>query len=184
MLHPIAPFVTESIWQALPHDGETIVTASWPDADEIPTDEIATSTYERLRAAVGRIRDVRSELGLAPRERLTLEVPATLDRELRALLEQHAGATCVERPSAAVVDDPLAAVGVRAPAGVLRGRYAKELVRLDGEVMRLERKLANEQFVGKASPEVVAKERRKLADYEAERALVRERLAAVQAEDQ
>ncbi len=74
------------------------------------------------------------------------------------------------------------AVTVRAPAGVLRTRYAKDLSRLDAEVERLEKKLANAQFTSKASAEIVAKEREKLTGYEAERTRVRELLAGVPAE--
>jgi valyl-tRNA synthetase len=76
LLHPIAPFVTEEIWQALPHDGKTIVTASWPDPEEIPVDaQEAAARYEALKTVVGKVRDVRAELGLAPREKMTIDVP-------------------------------------------------------------------------------------------------------------
>jgi valyl-tRNA synthetase len=50
LLHPIAPFVTEEIWQALPHDGKTIVTAMWPDPEEVPTDAAAFARYETLKS--------------------------------------------------------------------------------------------------------------------------------------
>ncbi len=193
LLHPIAPFVTEEIWQALPHDGRTIVTASWPDPAEIPVDRAAAARYATLQAVVGKARDMRAQLGLPPREKLTIEVPATLDEGARALLALHANATLASPRAnvrleanlheSLVTTDSLLAATVRAPAAVLRERYGKELDRLDGEVARLEKKLGNEQFVGKASPDVVAKEREKLAGYEAERARVRGRLAALEAEE-
>ena len=75
--------------------------------------------------------------------------------------------------------DPLAGVTVRAPAALLRERYRKEGARLDNEVARLEGKLGNSQFTSKASPDVVAKEREKLAGYEAARARVRALLAGL-----
>ncbi len=180
LLHPIAPFVTEEIWQSLPHDGATIVTASWPDPSEIPLDEAAARRYERLMATVGKARDMRAELGLPPREKLTLAVPATLDEEARTLLALHANASLDE--SDAVEGEPLDAVAVRAPTAVLRVRYKKELARLDDEVARLESKLADERFTSKAPPDVVAKEREKLAGYRGDRARVEASLHAVETE--
>jgi valyl-tRNA synthetase len=185
LLHPIAPFVTEEIWQALPHDGRTIVTASWPDPAEIPVDREAAARYATLQGVVTKARDMRAQLGLAPREKLTIEVPDTLDPGAGALLALHANASLVTSPrDGAPAGDPLLAATVRAPAGVLRERYGREAERLDAEVARLEKKLGNQQFVGKASPDVVAKEREKLAGYEAERARVRVLVAALEAEGQ
>ena len=183
LLHPIAPFVTEEIWLALPHDGKTIVTAMWPDPDEIAVDAAAAARYETLREVVGRVRDLRSELGLAPREKMTVDVPASLDADARALLGLHANATIVE---AAAVDtsaegEPLLAATPRAPAALLRARYAKDVVRLDGELRRLAEKLGNERFVSRAAPDVVAGERAKLAAYEAERIRTAELLARLEA---
>ncbi len=183
LLHPFCPFVTEEIWLALPHDGATIVTASWPDPAEIPSDPQAAARYERLKTVVAKVRDMRAQLGLAPSEKLSLEVPPALDAGARSLLAQHANAAIIEsaqpQPPAA---DPLSAVTVRAPAELLRARYTKEASRLDAEVERLVRKLANEGFVSKASPDVVTKEREKLAGYEQERDRVRALLAGLDAE--
>jgi valyl-tRNA synthetase len=182
LLHPIAPFVTEEIWQLLPHDGKTIVTASWPDPEEIATDAAAAARYETLKTVVAKVRDLRAELGLAPKEKLTIDVPPSLDDDARALLALHAHADVVDAAAlAGVAGDPLLGATARAPRGVLLERARKDVARLGGEVERLERKLANEQFVGKASPEVVAKERAKLAAYEAERARAAEAVTALAA---
>jgi valyl-tRNA synthetase len=184
LLHPIAPFITEEIWQALPHDGKTIVTASWPDPAEIPVDAHAAERYETLKTVVGKVRDLRAELGLAPREKLTIDVPPELDADARALLALHAHATIVVNTSLVANGvDPLLAATPRAPEGLLRDRYHKDIVRLDGEIERLEKMLGNQQFTSKASPEAVAKNREKLAAYEAERERVRAGLAAMGSED-
>jgi len=179
LVHPIAPFVSEEIWQALPHDGATIVTASWPDAGEVPVFPGESARYEQLKTVVGKAREMRAELGLAPREKLTLIVPAGLDEETRTLLSLHAGATL----EAGAAGDALDAVTVRAPRALLEARYAKEIQRLDGEVARLEKKLGNEGFTSKASPDVVAKEREKLANYVNERDRVRAAQSALGGED-
>jgi valyl-tRNA synthetase len=182
LLHPIAPFVSEEIWQALPHDGKTIVTALWPQTDEIAADRASYERYEALKGVVGKVRDLRAQLGLAPRERLTLEVPPELDADARALLALHAHATLVDVPGLSGEGDPLLAATARAPHGVLRERYRKDVLRLDGEVERLERKLANPQFASKAAPDVVAKERAKLGDYERERARVVAQLMRIESD--
>ncbi|GAC1307700.1 MAG: valine--tRNA ligase [Vulcanimicrobiaceae bacterium] len=184
LLHPIAPFVTEEIWQALPHDGKTIVTAMWPDPDEIVVDEAAAARFETLRLVVGKVRDLRAELGLAPRERMTIDVPPGLDADARALLAVHAHATLVDAPSlGAVGEEPLLAATPRAPLGLMRERHRKEIVRLDGEIERLDKKLGNEQFVAKASPDVVSNERTKRGVYEAERERARQQLETLDAGD-
>jgi valyl-tRNA synthetase len=181
LLHPIEPFVTEEIWQALPHDGKTIVTAMWPDPDEIVVDAHVAARYDDLRIAVGKVRDLRAELGLAQREKLTLDVPPELDDDLRELLAQHANAVLENAPSlAGSPSDALARVSPRAPTAILRERYAKELVRLESEVARLEKKLNNESYTSKASPEAVSKDREKLVGYEAELARTRAGLAALE----
>jgi len=183
LLHPIAPFVTEEIWQALPHDGRTIVTAMWPDAEDIAVDRDAHARYDVLRGVVGRVRDLRAELGLPPREKLTVEVPAALEGDARVLLALHAHVTVVDAPGlSAAGGDPLLAATPRAPAAILRERYRKEVARLDAEVARGQKKLASEAFTAKAAADVVAKERAKLADYERERARVAEALARLEAE--
>jgi valyl-tRNA synthetase len=180
LLHPMEPFVTEEIWQTLPHDGATIVTASWPDPAEIPADPAAAARFETLKSVVAKARDLRVALGLSPREKLTIDVPPELDPEMRGLLTQLAAATLVESAAAGPpAADPLLAVMVRAPHDLLRERYARDIARLDAEVERVEKKLGNAQFTAKAAPDVVAKEREKLLTYETERARARAQLAAL-----
>ncbi len=180
LLHPIEPFVTEEIWQALPHDGKTIVTAMWPDPDEIVVDAATAARYERVRTAVGKVRDFRAELKLAPNEKLTIKTPADLPADEAELLKAHANAELV--PGAASADAAGAAIDrivVEAPVAKLAERYRKEAARLEAEVDRLEKKLDNPAFTSKASPEAVSKDREKLAGYEAELARARSGLATL-----
>jgi valyl-tRNA synthetase len=188
LLHPISPFVTEEIWQALPHDGKTIVTASWPDPDEIPVDRAAAERYELLKGVVAKVRDLRAQLGLAPREKMTIDVPRDLDDDASALLALHAHAEILKTLPASdrtngSPADPLLSAIPRAPEALMRERYGREIARLDGEIERLVKMLSNEQFASKASPEAVAKNRDKLAAYEAERERARAGLRAMDSED-
>ncbi|HET7815645.1 MAG TPA: class I tRNA ligase family protein, partial [Candidatus Baltobacteraceae bacterium] len=161
LLHPVAPFITEEVWLTIPHDGQTIMTASWPDTEEIPLDREGAKTFDDLRATVERLRNLRAEIGLQPRERLTVLVPESLPEAEASLLATLAAGT-IERRSG--LDD----VRGEAPAGVLAERYKKEAERLRAEVARGEAKLANEKFVANAKPGVVAKEREKLEGYRAQ----------------
>jgi valyl-tRNA synthetase len=180
LLHPIEPFVTEELWLAIPHDGQTIMTATWPDPLEVPVDPAAAELFEGVQAAVERVRTLRAELGLSPRERLTLDVPENLPEEAAALLAHFANAG-VERGAAAgaTPGEALARVNARAPEAAMRTRYEKERERLRSEVLRGEKKLGNEAFLSKAAPDVVAKDREKLEAYRAELARVEAALAAI-----
>jgi valyl-tRNA synthetase len=173
LLHPIEPFITEEVWLTLPHDGQTIMTATWPDPAEIPVDRDAAEVFEALQRTVERLRNLRAEIGLQPRDVLTLEVPDAVPEPLASLLATYAGgnAQAVEVPAQTVLD-ALAEVRGLAPKGVLAERYKKEAARLRSEVERGAGKLANERFVANAKPEVVAKEREKLEGYRAELARV------------
>jgi valyl-tRNA synthetase len=169
IMHPIAPFVTEEIWQSLPHDGYTIVTASWPDPSEIPSYPDAAVRYETMRATVDRLRNARHDFGLADRQKLSIFVPAPLSRhaEVLDLLALHAGAE-IRADGAAEgqsFDDMMSAIRVEAPKAQLAERYTKEVTRLRAEVERGEKKLSSESFVARAPADVVAKEREKLDTY-------------------
>ncbi len=180
LLHPIAPFISEEVWLALPHDGHSITTATWPDPLEIPLDRAAGTEFEALQRCAERLRNLRAEMGLQPKEPLTLDVPADVPESVASTLA-HFVAGSVERmaPSGATLEDALAAIGARAPHDVLFGRYRKDVQRLRNEVERLERKLENAAFVAKAAPGVVAKEREKLEGYRSEFARVEAALAAL-----
>jgi valyl-tRNA synthetase len=157
------------------------MTATWPDPLEVPVDRDAAALFEALREVTERIRNLRAEIGLQPKERVTLEVPENVEAELAALLA-HLSSGTVRRSAAAGATpaQALAAVRPEAPRAVLEERYRKEIARLRNEVERIERKLANGQFVAKAAPDVVAKERSKLEGYRQEYARTEALLAQIE----
>jgi len=178
LLHPIAPFISEEVWLALPHDGETIVTANWPDPLEVPDFPSAARDFESVQRTVERIRNQRASLGLHPRDRVALDVPANLSEEVSQLLELFATAS-IQRGEMlpGKLDEILGAVNARAPRELLAARYLREAQHLRSEIDRGEKKLGNEAFVSKAAPDVVAKEREKLNAYRGELARVENALA-------
>jgi len=178
LLHPIAPFISEEVWLALPHDGETIVTANWPDPLEIPAFESDAGTFAAMQRAVERIRNLRTEIGLHPRDRVVLDVPANVSDEIAGLLTLLSTATVEpSAPAGGDIEEALAAIGVRAPRDLLAQRYRKEAEQLRSEIDRGERKLGNEAFVAKAAAGVVDKERKKLESYRGDLARVEAALA-------
>jgi valyl-tRNA synthetase len=178
VLHPIAPFISEEVWLALPHDGVTIMTATWPDRLEVPVDREAAAAFELHMAATEQIRRLKSELELP----LSSKPPTTLPGDLpqiAALLrytEAAAGVTIAVDPAR---EGGINAIVVEAPVSLMLERYRKDAVRLRSEVERGELKLGNEAFVAKAAPDVVAKEREKLEGYRNELARVEAALASM-----
>jgi valyl-tRNA synthetase len=178
LLHPLAPFISEEVWLALPHDGETIVTANWPDPLEIPAFENDARAFALLQRTVERVRNARAEIGLHPRDRIVLDAPKDLPQEVSELLTLLAVAEIEHGPPAGNgTEEAFAAIAVRAPRELLAQRYRKEAQRLRSEIDRGERKLQNDAFVAKAAPTVVAKEREKLEGYRSELARVEAALA-------
>ena len=170
-MHPIAPFVTEEIWQTLPHDGATIVTASWPDLAEIPSFPDDAAVFGAVIEKVDQLRNARSEWAIAPKDWMRVEIPASLAAE-RGIVEPiatlaRAQITTYDGGDGSLRDRILAVRGV-ADTAKLRERYTREIARLESEVARSEKKLANESFVAKASADVVAAERAKLEEYRRE----------------
>jgi valyl-tRNA synthetase len=185
-LHPIEPFVTEEIWQFLPHDGQTIVTASWPDAAEIPAFPAEAELFASVIAAVERVRNAKAELELGPKDKVRLrsaplpaEIVALFATLVRGEITFAPGPPDGERPSSAEIAARLAQIDVVADPAVLHERYTRQTVKLDAEVARLERKLGNPQFVEKAKADVVASERAKLDAYRRDLERAREALRAL-----
>ncbi|MBC5829678.1 MAG: valine--tRNA ligase [Candidatus Eremiobacteraeota bacterium] len=173
LLHPIQPFITEEVWLALPHDGVTILTASWPDPLEVPSFPEETAQFESLRRTVERIRTLRAEMEIAPRVKITLHVPRTVPRDASRLLGLFTYGTPIEAAgSYQSFDEALSNVTAQAPLEVLQQRYVRRHQELLREVERSETKLSNEGFVNKAAPQTVAKERDKLQNYRNELARV------------
>ncbi|HEY9085880.1 MAG TPA: valine--tRNA ligase, partial [Candidatus Tyrphobacter sp.] len=172
LLHPIAPFISEEVWLALPHDGDSIMTAAWPDPLEVPVDREAIESMEKLREVIVDIRNQRAELRVAPRDTLRIHVRPDEFTQDEIGLIRHLGSATVVYDGELSSDVTFAAILGPEQLENERRRLSKERDRLLAEVERGERKLANPQFVANAKPDVVEKERAKLQDYRNELARV------------
>jgi valyl-tRNA synthetase len=190
------PFVTEEIWQSIPHDGETIMRAAYPVKDDSLVDELAAGQMETIIAAIHGIRNARGELKIAPS--LTLSATIVADKELRPIIE----ANIVTIQSLARIDSPafadkapagegVIAIPVRAGldiylplAGVVdmekeKARVTAEIAAGDADIAKLETKLANPHFVAKAAADIVARDRERLAELKDRREKLEVRRAAL-----
>jgi valyl-tRNA synthetase len=188
-LHPIMPFITEELWQQVAplagKRGESIMIAPWPERDEFARDAAAEEEIAWLHASVSALRKLRSELGLDPGRRIPVSVHGANDAT-RARLATHGAAIaflarCEAPPKASEAAAPEAAVtavvGEATFALPLAGviDVAAELARLDKTLSRLEaqktqaeKKLGNKNFTDRAPADVVARERERLTEAEAE----------------
>ena len=178
LLHPYMPFITEEIYQALPHDDESIMISSYPAYKEnlvFPDEESAT---DRVIDAIRAVRNRRSEMNVPPSKKANLYIVTKYPETFRAAesffvkLASTSELHLVDRYDAenavSIVTD---AATLYIPLGDLvdldkeRERLTNELARVDGEITRLEAKLANEGFVSRAPAAIVDGERQKLAKY-------------------
>ena len=195
LLHPFMPFLTEEIWQKLPHEGRSIMRAPWPEVDEKDIDAEAEAAMTAIMEVIKVTRNLRAELGTPPGKKsaLILRVrDAALADTFAAHVDYfHALASASEVTFLAadapdpenVVTGALAGAAVYLPlAGLIdvekeTARLTKERDNLEKEIGRLTGKLSNAGFTSKAPAAVVAAEREKLAGYEEKVALIRTRLA-------
>ena len=196
LLHPIMPFVTEEIWQSVPHVGESLVVATYPTVHPEQMDEQAAEEMEFLMDFIRSVRTVRNEMNTPLSKPINIIVKLS-DAAHYAILKENESYIArfsnpeefvygedVEAPSDAVTSVITGAEIYLPLAGLINiedeiARLEKEAEKLQQEVDRVEKKLSNEKFVAKAPAAVVEAERAKGADYQAQREAVLERIATL-----
>ncbi|MGH7726401.1 MAG: valine--tRNA ligase [Candidatus Eiseniibacteriota bacterium] len=178
LLHPFMPFVTEEIWQSIPHTGETIMLSPWPKSKKAWIDTSAEDRIGFLKEVTVAIRNIRSEMNLPPVRTVNVSIRADGDplhvlRENQAFLGPLARVgewtlgPSVERPgiSASAV---VRGVEIFVPlAGLIdvdseRARLGRDLDKAVADLENTKKKLMNQDFLAKARPDVVARERDRL----------------------
>ncbi|MFT8873055.1 MAG: valine--tRNA ligase [Sporolactobacillus sp.] len=193
LLHPIMPFITEEIWQHLPHDGVTIMKSSWPQPVAAWDDAEAVQEMELLISVIRAVRNVRAEMNVAPKKSVALLIRTQSAREQTLLDESRAYIKRFCNPSDLRIGTAVTAPD-KAMSAVVSGaevympladlvnlddeiaRLNKELIKMDAEVARVEKKLGNPGFIGKAPAAVVDAEREKAVDYRHQRERLQARI--------
>ncbi len=202
MLHPFIPFATEELWSAFGFDGEeqTLLERSgWPSFDEMDREPEILEEMEQFQEMIRALRNLRAEAGLAPQQMAPSIAIATEDswvrnsveanRDLISLLGRVEVISLVgagERPKqslAAVLSRRTLFLGVGnildVPSEV--ERLGKELEKIEGDILKGEKKLENESFLAKAPEEVVSKERERLQEARERRNRILENLESLSA---
>ncbi len=193
LLHPFMPFLTEEIWQALPHLGESIMVAKWPQ----PSEELQFETVENemglIIEVIRAIRNMRQEANVSPAKKVPAIFLCAIEN--REILERNidylSNLAGLESFEILGEDAPKPDKSVSAVAGGVtiflpmaglvdiakeRERYTKELNQLEAEIQKLAGRIENPAFSQKAPPEIVAKERAKLEGFKEKAAKISERL--------
>ena len=193
LLHPIMPFITEEIWQHLPHDGQSIIVAKWPENTAGIHYQEAYDKMVFFMDLVKAIRSMRHDMGIPTGKKSALQIHchnAAQEAVIKAYEVQLK--TLAYAESVDLLDDVATAekqsvstvchgAEVILPlAGVLDiadelARLDKEIARLEGEVTRAEKKLANEGFVKKAPAAVVEAEKEQVENYKLDLETVQKR---------
>ena len=193
LLHPIMPFVTEAIWQEMPHDSESIVVAAYPEVKAELDNPTAEADFQSLTDLIKAVRTIRTEAN-APMSTEIDVLIKTSDENLARIFDENSDyINRFVKPKSLEISADVAAPKL-AMTQIISGAEVyvplEELIDLDaeiarlqgdlkkfaGEVKRAEGKLGNEKFVNNAPEAVVAEEREKLADWQAKLAATESRL--------
>lgn len=184
LLHPFMPFITEEIWQHLPHNSKALIVSDWPEYNSDLKFEESETTIEYIKTAIKAIRNARAEMNIAPSKKAKI-IFVTKDNNIKEIIEigrryfiNLASAEDIQilNDKDNIGEDNIGVVldkcEVFLPLKDLIDyekeieRLEKEKEKLEDEIKRVVGKLSNEGFVKKAPAKVVEEEREKHKKYE------------------
>ncbi|HYD75453.1 valine--tRNA ligase [Ramlibacter sp.] len=196
LAHPVIPFITEELWQKVAPvaglAGESVSIARYPQAQPEKIDAAAIAYVDRLKALVDSCRQLRGELNVSPAARLPLlatgdaaflgEVAPVLQAlarlsEVKVFDDEAAWAAAAKAAPVAVVGEARLCLFMEIDVAAEKARLSKEAARVEGELAKAQGKLSNQAFVAKAPAAVIEQERKRIADFGATLARLREQLA-------
>ena len=195
LLHPFMPFMTEEAWKYIPHAGEALIIADWPQADPHYISDDVEAKMTVLNEMVRKIRETRNEYRVDPSKRITAIIAPGSQRETVANYGYVFARLCNVHDVAVLADDApapddsaSAVVGDVTVYLPLEGmldvekeceRLRKERETTAADIQKTERQLANENFVNKAPEAVVQRERDNLAELQAKAQRIEELLQSL-----
>jgi valyl-tRNA synthetase len=194
LLHPFMPFVTEHLWQHIPHEGDSIIVAPWPHMQEKWNFSSEAATMNTLMEAIKGIRNMRAESNVPMGKKApVIMIPA--DKAMAAILKEYESYFhTLAFADKVTLLDPMDAKPENAVVSVVPGievylqlkdlidveketaRVRKEQDKIAKDIERLEKKLSNQGFLSKAPAAVIEKETAKLADYSEKAAALAKRM--------
>ncbi len=196
LAHPITPFITEELWQKVApvagRGGDSVSVAAYPVSQPERIDEASEAQVAKLKGLVDACRTLRGELNVSPATRLPLYVVGDTDfmrahaavlqglaklAEVQVFDDEASWAAAAQAAPVAVVGEARLCLFMEIDVAAEKARLTKEAARLEGEITKANGKLANEAFVAKAPPAVIEQEKKRVADFGATLAKVREQLA-------
>ena len=178
LLHPYMPFITEEIYQAIPHSDDSIMVSAYPEFDSAIDFSEAEEAIDRMIGCIVAIRARRAEMNVPPSKKAKLYAVTKYEdnfRRCEKILEKLAYTSELIITDKYESDD---AIMIATDSGSLyiplsevvdldkeRARLAEQMKKNDSEIERIEKKLSNEGFVSKAPAAVIDGERAKLAKY-------------------
>lgn len=193
LIHPIMPFVTEKLWLSMPHNGKSIMVASYPVAHSEFENHVAEQDMEFLIEIIKAVRNIRMEVNAPMSSAIDIMIQLDNSKDKHILLDNRDYVENFLHPKSLVVDTNVVAPKL-AKSAVIAGaqifvplaelvdlseeiaKMDKEIDHLQEEVKRCKAKLANKGFVDHAPEAVIEKEKAKQADYESQLAGAVQRL--------
>jgi len=193
LMHPFMPFITEEIWQHLPHEGETITRAAWPTRETSLDFPEAVPAFEAVQNVIRSVRNIRAEVNAPMSKQIQLFISTNDARVQDDLSSNSSYLQKFTNASELRIEEQMPAPE-KAMSAIVTGaelfipladlinieeeiaRLNKELVKYTKEVERVEKKLNNPGFVGKAPAHVIDEEKAKALDYTEKRQAVEARI--------
>ena len=190
MLHPFMPFVTERIYAEMPRESESLCISKWPttiDVDDSRNDEV-----ELLIEIISEVRSLRVDYNLKPSVEFDISLldadanEISIDSKTNDMLYKLTKVSCKHLNGTDLIVRPLTRARLVVDASQIVdykaefSKLTKEKERLDNEIIRAEKMLANTNFISKAPAEKIESEKKKLTDYKAQQLVVLEQLKQLQ----
>ena len=191
MIHPFMPFITEELWQHIldRKDGESIMVSTLDVEAPREADAKLIADFENVKKIVAGVRAVRNQKNIAPKEQLELialgtNAHADYDGIVMKMSNLSAIAIAAESPEGTIkflvgTDEYAVPVGNLIDVEAEVAKQEAELKHLEGFLVGIRKKLANERFVANAPAQVVELERKKLADTESKIEAIKVTLATL-----
>ena len=186
LAHPIIPFISEELWQKVAPvagmPGESVSIARYPEAQLNKIDPQAIANVQQLKALVDACRNLRGEMNVSPSTRMPMFVLGNAEfmrsnaavlqalaklSEVKVFDDEASWQAAAQAAPVAVVGETRLCLFIEVDVAAEKIRLGKEIARLQNEIAKANGKLSNEAFVAKAPPTVIAQERQRVADFEA-----------------